>query len=234
MVDHVEICPDVEINCAAKTIGCKYQSTRTKVLNHETECVLAAFLPAWKAIGQTVKNQTTTIQGLQRRNFDLETGIAALQSLLGDITDPASTSRTQPSATVSTAIREASSTMSSLDMPPFDSATHHLLSLHESLREEVDRLSGAVSALDAKSSMMIMNESLRIKEDLAHTNAVIGSMRMQLQWLTSARLQALRSPVGHAISSSTDSASQPGRAPLGAMPGPVRRLSDSAKQDLKL
>ncbi|KAI9836372.1 MAG: hypothetical protein M1819_001401 [Sarea resinae] len=66
---------------------------------------------------------------------------------------------------------------------------HHLLSLYENLREEVDRVSAAVSELDAKSSVMLMNESLRTKEDMAHTNAALNSMRMQLHWLMSARLQ---------------------------------------------
>lgn len=70
----------------------------------------------------------------------------------------------------------------------YTSATTYLLSLHESLREEVTQLSQALTDLDARASMAIMNECLRIKEDMAHTNAAVTSVRMQVQWLMNPRL----------------------------------------------
>lgn len=66
----------------------------------------------------------------------------------------------------------------------------HLLALHESLRGNVTTLerdlstmSNIISDLDARTSMQLMNETLRIKEDLAHTNAALFSTRAQVQWL---------------------------------------------------
>jgi len=76
------------------------------------------------------------------------------------------------------------------DLPPFSSPTHHLLSLHESLRTEVDHLTANFSDLEAKQSMMLMNESLRTNEELAGIRAAIGAIRMQVQWLMSQRLQS--------------------------------------------
>lgn len=66
----------------------------------------------------------------------------------------------------------------------------HLLALQESLRltvssleTDLGNLHNALADLDARSSMQIMNETLRIKEDLAHTNAALFSTRAQVQWL---------------------------------------------------
>jgi hypothetical protein len=66
----------------------------------------------------------------------------------------------------------------------------HLLALHESLRGTVDTLENDITVmasniadLDARTSMQLMNETLRIKEELAHTNAALFSTRSQVQWL---------------------------------------------------
>ena len=92
--------------------------------------------------------------------------------------------------------------------------------------------------LDAKASMMIMNANLTIKEDLSHTNAAIAGMRMQLHWLISARLQnqqrvgvvgTQRSGEGLGSTSGNNTA-----GPSGSVELPVRRLSDSNRQDPKL
>ena len=72
--------------------------------------------------------------------------------------------------------------------PPFDSQIHHLLTLHDSLREEVSRITNALTELDGRTNMMVINESQRVKDEMLHTNAAINSMRMQLHWLMSATL----------------------------------------------
>lgn len=74
----------------------------------------------------------------------------------------------------------------------------HLLSLHESLRNDVSsmntRIDGITSSLDnfmaayteseSRANMMLLNDVLRIKEDLAHTNAALFSLRAQVGWLS--------------------------------------------------
>lgn len=67
---------------------------------------------------------------------------------------------------------------------------NHLLSLYESLRHTVSNLESDMNTLhhnmaelDARTSMQLMNETLRIKEDLAYTNAALVSHRSQVQWL---------------------------------------------------
>ena len=87
---------------------------------------------------------------------------------------------------------------------------------------------------------MVMNESLRAKEDMAHMNAAVGSLRVQLHWLMSARLQnqqraamvRTQSP-GEGAGVRTETAEGGSSSALG-MRGPVRRLSDSTRQETKL
>lgn len=123
--------------------------------------------------------------------------------------------------------------------PPFDSQVHHLLTLHESLRDEVNRIANALTELEGRTNMMVINESQRTKDEMLHTNAAINGMRMQLHWLMSATLQqrnAARTNAG--ASGSASSAAQGGSAPRpGPSAGfhaPLRRLSDSTRQDTKL
>jgi hypothetical protein len=99
---------------------------------------------------------------------------------------PSSSTQAPPNTTIATLADDSDLSA------PFDSPTHHLLCLHESLRDEVSRISAALNDLDARSSMTLMNETLRLKDELAHTNAAVGSMRVQLHWLISSRLQQQR------------------------------------------
>jgi hypothetical protein len=120
--------------------------------------------------------------------------------------------------------------------PPFDSQVHHLLTLHDSLREEVSRISNAMTELEGRSSMMVFNESTRVKEEMLRTNTAINSMRMQLHWLMSSHLYN-RNSVGTSsarTSGSTTATTSGSNVTQGASsrPGPsgtlqpIRRLSD--------
>ena len=72
---------------------------------------------------------------------------------------------------------------------PYASPLHHLLSMHESLRDEISRISSALSELDGRHSMQILNENLRTREDLSYLGAQVGGLQRQVHWLTSAQLQ---------------------------------------------
>lgn len=106
--------------------------------------------------------------------------------------------------------------------------------------------------------MMIINENQRVKDEMLHANAAINSMRMQLHWLTSARLQAQNRSGGPGSSSAAGSSSASRASGNGSGSGsggrsggggagaggsgsgggvtlnPIRRLSDSNRQDTKL
>jgi hypothetical protein len=129
--------------------------------------------------------------------------------------------------------------------PPFDSQVHHLLTLHDSLREEVSRITNAMTELEGRASMMVFNESTRVKDEMLRTNSAINSMRMQLHYLMSSHLHnrsnsasssSARTTGGTTTSASGSNVTQganvrPG--PSGTLQ-PFRRLSDSTRQNTKL
>jgi hypothetical protein len=132
--------------------------------------------------------------------------------------------------------------------PPFDSQVHHLLTLHDSLREEVSRITNAMTELEGRANMMVFNESTRVKEEMLRTNTAINSMRMQLHWLMSSHLHNRTTAAGTSSARTTGTGGTTatttgGNVTQGAAsvrPGPsgtlqpFRRLSDSTRQDTKL
>ena len=219
---HIDHCPEAIFPCTAACCGCDFVSKRINLDRHLTTCPLAKLVPFLKAQNERLEVHEAALKHLQHKNSILETSFASIQDTLGQ----------------SGSLVNAPSVSSDGSDTPFDSTAHHLLCLHESLREEVDRVSTAVSALDAKASMMVMNESLRIKEDLTHMNAAIGGMRMQLHWLMSSRLQnQQRIAVGKNPISGEATVAGPSTSVAGPLdPGniPMRGLSDSTRQETKL
>ena len=86
---------------------------------------------------------------------------------------------------------------------PYASPLHHLLSMHENLRDEMSRVSSALSELDGRHSMQILNENLRTREEIAYLGGQVAGMNRQLHWLTSAQLQKQQ---GHGSASGSSSA----------------------------
>jgi len=238
--DHVENCPEALLPCSASAYGCTHLSKRTGLDQHLTSCPLAKLGPFLQAQKERLDEHEAALKIYQHRNEILESAMSSIQATLGTGAAMGSTLldtslAASPISLLSLSQPTATATSAASDNPPFDSATHHLLSLHESLREEVDRVSTALSELDAKTSMMLMNESLRAKEDMAHTNAAVNAIRMQLHWLISARLQTqTRGSNGAPVGGSSGSP----RGGLGGATGspalPVRRMSDAMRQETKL
>jgi len=220
---HIERCPDAMFPCNAAELGCDFIARPTSLDVHLKICPLAKLAPFLKMQNERLEAHEAALKHLRRKNSILETSFSTIQETLS------------PSANL---IDVPSSSGTASDAGPFDSTAHHLLCLHESLRVEVDRVSAAVSEVDAKASMMVINESLRVKEDLSHTNAAIGSMRVQLHWLMSARLQnQQRVAMVRAQSSGESLRTGTSSVQSGVCEGvalPARRQSDSTRQDPKL
>ena len=229
---HINQCDEAAIPCAATSIGCSVMRKRAEIAAHEQSCLLASVLPTIQGLNSRLDNQGATLEVLQRKNTLLESSILALQAIADDalpnVRNAVSVSQDAESTNASLSQQSLSS-----GAPPFDSATHHLLSLYESMRAELDRVSAGVSELDGRSSMMLMNETLRIREEMSHANAAIGSLRVQLQWLMSAKLQAQSRLSGSANPAVVLEGPMSGRAPVG-LGHPIRRLSDPARQETKL
>ncbi|KAJ9287993.1 hypothetical protein DTO021C3_4397 [Paecilomyces variotii] len=246
--EHIDSCPEAIHPCPAAKYGCPVKLKRAELGIHEQSCPLITMGPYFEAQNSRMDSMEVTIKHLKQRNEILEDGIANIQSTLMESTRAPPESRTRssgrtrsdspssPQETSSNSTVDRSSNLSS------STATTYLLSLHESLRDEVAQLSHAITDLDARASMAIMNESLRIMEDMAHTNAALNSVRMQVHWLMNPRLhQGQRSSSvspgtssqARAVglgSSSSGSSSAAGPSPSSRS----RRLSDGGREGTKL
>lgn len=254
-------CPKHVIPCQGTIVGCKVVAERAEVIPHEQTCAMATMAPHFREQQARIERNEARMEPLTRRVGILEDGLSNITNYLypanGNdasfpVTDPLDPNSSDPQAsTPDFRLPPASfppvqpGTDSAPAQPPFDSQIHHLLTLHDSLREEVTRISNALTDLDGRTNMMIINESQRAKDEMLHANAAISSMRMHLQWLVSATIQQ-RSATGNATTrasgSATASASgsnatraasaRPGPSVMSQ--GPFRRLSDSNRQDTKL
>ncbi|KAI9721971.1 MAG: hypothetical protein M1812_001929 [Candelaria pacifica] len=195
---HSSSCLEAIRSCSGVSYGCTYQSKRAEMDEHLKTCPLAALAPFLKAQNDRLSVQEASLEHLRRKNEILEGGLSSVQAALDTSTEHVNStlfSTTQSSTSLPPSPTSPHTTAATED-PAFDSATHYLLLLHESLREEVGRVSTAISDLDAKTSMMVINEGLRMKDDMAHTNAAINSLRMQMHWLVSSRMHGQPRPTG--------------------------------------
>ena len=171
---HVNDCPDASFPCEGAGYGCDFKGNRKSLEEHLSTCPLYKLGPLLKGQKTRLEEHEVALKQLRQKNTVLEDLLANLADILS--IEPNNTS-------------SASSRTAQPESAPFDSTAGHLLSLHDSLREEVSRVSTALIDLDAKASMMVMNESLRNRDEMALINAALNSMRMQLHWLMSAKLQ---------------------------------------------
>jgi len=221
---------------------------------------MATMAPHFREQQARIERNEARMEPLTRKVGILEDGLANITNYLypsnGNdasfpVTDPLDANDTDPQApTTDFRLPPASfppvapGSENNPAQPPFDSQVHHLLTLHDSLREEVSRIANALTDLDGRTNMMIINESQRSKDEMLHVNAAISSMRMHLQWVVSATLQQRSNAAGTSRTPGNTTASGSGSnatrttgarpGPSATMQGPFRRLSDSNRQDTKL
>ena len=253
-------CPKHVISCQGTIVGCKFHAERAQVIAHEAACPMATMAPHFREQQARIERNEARMEPLTRKVGILEDGLTNITNYLypanGNdtsfpVTDPLNANDTDPQAPApdfrlppASFPPVPSTTDGNAAQPPFDSQIHHLLTLHDSLREEVSRIANALTDLDGRTNMMIINESQRTKDEMLHVNAAISNMRMHLQWVVSATLQQRSNAAGNSRTPGTTAATASGSNPTratGARPGPsvmsqgpFRRLSDTNRQDTKL
>ncbi|KAL4909309.1 hypothetical protein BDW74DRAFT_79943 [Aspergillus multicolor] len=246
--EHIDACPEAIHPCAASKYGCPIKMKRAELGTHEQSCPSITMGPYFEAQNARLDSMEHIVRHLQQRNEILDDGLASIRSTLFESSRAFSTNNNNndvPSSTSAAADssnrRRPSTTDTDSSTNPFTNATTYLLSLHESLREEVAQLSHAITDLDARASMAIMNECLRLKEDMAHTNAAVNSVRMQVQWLMNPRLhEGQQAQHGNDSRGATNAgasagvgSSNSGHVPVPGLLRP-RRLSDTGREGTKL
>ncbi|KAL5337736.1 hypothetical protein BJX70DRAFT_225928 [Aspergillus crustosus] len=258
--EHIDACPEAIYPCAASKYGCPIKMKRAELGTHEQSCPLITIGPYLDAQNSRLDSMEVSIRHLQQRNEIFEDGLASIRSTLVESSRAFSAHKSNngndlPTSSITPTSPSHPRTTSSTDIDPSNpipttanaNATTYLLSLHESLREEVAQLSHAITDLDARASMTIMNECLRLKEDMAHTNAAVSSVRMQVQWLMNPRLhQGQRAAAQGGGGSNSGTGSAGGNGTSAGAPGPsgyntahpalmrARRLSDTGREGTKL
>lgn len=202
-----EDCPASTIPCPGKSLGCITQSNRTEASNHAQTCPLAKMAPIFAAQTQRLDEQATA-QKLMTKELDLlRSGFSHIQDLLHPTStdlspDISSADETripllQAHHQSNTSYHQADQAfpfpipLTSTENPqssPYTSPHHHLLSLHESLRDEVSRVTTALSDLDGRQSMERLNDNLRIRDEMAYLGARVEGLGRQVCWLTNAQL----------------------------------------------
>lgn len=212
---------------------------RAELGTHEQSCPLITIGPYFEAQNSRLDSMELTVRHLQQRNEILDDGLASVRSTLVESSRAFSAQHNSQhsdntSSPAMSELSDANTRIPSTDPDTTTNATTYLLSLHESLREEVAQMSHAITDLDARASMAIMNECLRLKEDMAHTNAAVNSIRMQVGWLMNPRLhQGQRTQNGS--DSTTAAGTSAGVGPSNS-PGLLRprRSSDTGREGTKL
>lgn len=220
---------------------------------------MATMAPHFREQQARIERNEARMEPLARKVGILEDGLASITNMLypangndssfpvTDPLDPNETDNTFAASTPDFRLPPASfppashGNDSTPAQPPFDSQVHHLLTLHDSLREEVTRIANTLTEVEGRTSMMVYNESQRSKDELLHANAAINSMRMQVHWLMSAHLHKRSTSASSTTtrtasvgSSSAPQGTSTRSGPSGTLQGPFRRLSDSNRQDTKL
>ena len=193
---------DVPQTCPGAEFGCTDDLTTTDLQTHTTSCPLARLAPHLKKQNQLLSSLTDQLTLTKVRNEVLETSLDRLTTLVSERMPSGSrTTSPTPSRDNDNDIEEIPrhATSPSLTLPahlrpltpsPTPMHPNDLMTLHANLEASISHLStqltnlqAVVSELDARSSMTMMNETLRLKEEQAHQAAGLFSTRSQVQWL---------------------------------------------------
>jgi hypothetical protein len=207
----VHECEMAERSCPGEEFGCEGHGEDEDLASHVQQCTIARLAPSLKTQASLLAEMKSELAWTKTRNEILENTLDQMNEVGRSEHQSLPTSRRLGRASAEEfslpslgfddsyeSQQEFSGPWNALQLPtspeqhvPVDTTSQqHLLALHESLRTnfanlqvDVRDLSSNLADVDARISMHVMNETLRIKEDLAHTNAALFATRSQLQWL---------------------------------------------------
>ncbi|ETN45194.1 uncharacterized protein HMPREF1541_10071 [Cyphellophora europaea CBS 101466] len=243
-------CPGYEYGCVTNPVF----GTSEDLEYHTQTCPLARLAPHLKKQSSLLQSLTDQLTLTKVRNEVLETSLDKITDLLNTRILPSIPSQAPtraPSPTPSSLSIEEIPRHSDPPLalpahlrpltpnPPATGPSGHphlneldILNLHTHLSDSMTNLStqlltvqNNLADLDARTSMMVMNETLRLKEDLAQQGAGLFSTRAQVQWLLNRERERMQMAHAHAQSAASQSQTQgqgPGSSSGGAG-GPAER-----------
>ncbi|EPE25768.1 RING/U-box [Glarea lozoyensis ATCC 20868] len=216
-IEHKAECPDVLQICKWAQYGCQHESKRRDLYLHADDCHFKSIGPMAEmlkveisSLRDDVRNLTETNQLQERRIKFLESGQRASDRPM-DLMDLSLAS-----------MPEAASTDS------LDSGHDYLLSLLETQQSRLSHLSAELSDFQGKNTMMLFNETLPIKNELAELRSTQQVTCMHVRWLMRFRMQENQRRFG--VSPGLASTGGPdGGNGFGSDITLSRRLSDSSR-----
>ena len=178
-------CTECIAPCKWAIFGCSYRSKRKDLVGHASLCDFKIMGPLIESLKEEITSLRTELHYLNERDKAKDRRIKFLESEKSI----ASSALVSPVRDI-LALPDVSSP--SIEYAPFDSRDKYLLFLLESQETKVDHISTAMTELEAKQTMMLFNETIPIKEQLAELRSAQGVLGMHVRWLMNFRLQERR------------------------------------------
>lgn len=194
------LCSGIREVCPGDGFGCDGDFADQDFELHRLKCVFARLAPHFTQQAKILSDVREQLAVQKIRNEVLETGFERINEIIHNQVLPKLENldveeiERMPSPASAARDMRLPAHLRALTPSPSPEQAHqvqqHLLALHESLRgnvatleHDLSHIANSMADLDARTSMQLMNENLRMKEDIAHTNAALFSTRAQVQWL---------------------------------------------------
>ncbi|RMZ88579.1 hypothetical protein DV736_g4203, partial [Chaetothyriales sp. CBS 134916] len=201
---NAHVCKAEATTCPGAEYGCTDALNLDTMEEHTKVCPLARMAPYLQKQSRLLDSLSSQLQLTKVRNEVLEAGLDKLAAVVHDQILPSLPPRAATPSEHELDVEEIPRHPPTDIRPPGLSLPAHLrpltpdavptsqelFALHNNLQDSIATLSNtltglqhSVTELDARTSMTMMNETLRLKEDLAHHSAGLFSTRAQVQWL---------------------------------------------------
>lgn len=203
---HIEDeCAHVTAACSGNSCGCTFVCERANIDDHVKTCPMAIMAPTILAQKARDDEQDRAVKLLQRRLQVVEGDLSAVQAILFP-------SNPTPAATTQTADVSANTPGQTNEQAfnPLEPQMQQFLGSIDNFRNELNHTANNINELEGRMQMMHINEVHTRREEMAHVNSAINTMRMQLHWLISnARSPYARAAAGGATQAPTAASSAP-------------------------
>lgn len=219
--DHENECEEAIASCMWSIYGCTYRCKRKELADHKPLCEFKVMGPVIQGMKEEITALRGEVQFLNERDKAKDRRIRFLES----------NRSIESSSTIASGypVPDMSglpdSSPAAIDYPTYDSRDQYLLSLLESQESRVDQISAGMTELEAKQTMMLFNETIPIKDQLAELRSAQGVLGMHVRWLMNFRIQERRPGAGSGPANDAKSGSGSGSGGNGLQP--TRRLSDT-------
>lgn len=218
--EHEDSCPEFIRPCKWAEYGCQYKAVRRQHVSHYDNC-------QFKVIGPLAASLKGEINQLEDKMLDLK-----VQNELQNrrIKFLETGSRMSPDRPLD--LNDLSLANLSESGPPdsSDSGNDYLLSLLEAQQTRINQLTAELSDFQGKNTMMLFNETLPIKNELAELRSTQQVTCMHVRWLLRLRLQENQRRFGGGPG--PGSSGGPDSGGFGSDLPLSRRLSDSTTRDV--